>query len=68
MSYFTEKFDGYARPVGQRGMTNHCKGTLRDCPGSQLFLSLLTFLEVTCLHFLITQLILFPSWVLGVED
>ena len=45
-------------------MPQHCRGTLGDCSGSQLFLSLLTFfLEVAYLCFLLTQLVLLPSWV-----
>ena len=45
------------------GVPQHCRETLGDCSGSQLFLSLLTFFcEVPCLHFLLTQLILFHSW------
>ena len=54
MSCFTESSVGYARPVGQRWIPQCCRGSLGDCPGSQLFLPL-HVLEVACLHFLLNQ-------------
>ena len=43
ISCFTEKSVRYARPVGWKWMPHRCRGTLGNCSGSQLFLSLLTF-------------------------
>ena len=76
ISCFTEKPVGYSRPAGwrwlRRWMPQHYRGTLDDRPGNQLFLSFLTISEshlLAYLHFLLTWLILFPSWVSeGVKD
>ena len=37
----TEKSVIYAGPLDQRWMSQHCRGALGDCPGSQQFLSFL---------------------------
>ena len=40
MPCFSRKFVRYARPVGQSWMLQHYRGTLDDCPDSQMSLLL----------------------------
>ena len=72
ISYFTEKSVRCARPTGYGWMSQHCRETLGDCPGCQLFLSFLTFYG-SCLFILpahvvniISFLGLWGSWRLDI--
>ena len=64
-----EKFAGYYGPVGEDGCFNGTEKLWGTCPGSEMSLSFLEFWKLLTMHFLFTQVILYPSGVFdGIEE